>query len=174
MSLVTYNDARPWAASIKEAVMLRQMPPWSADAPLEHFANDWRLNDVEIDIVRRWVDAHAPAGDPKDAPPAPAFTEGWRSGQPDLVLTLPKEQHIPGNGEDLWKFIFFDKVFTEDTWLRGLEIRPGNRKVVHHANIAVVTPVGDGPADWSKVPEDMGAELNQAGKLDGFRSTASW
>lgn len=90
-------------------------------------------------------------------------------GEPDVVLQLPKEQHIPGNGEDLWKFILFDKVFTEDTWIRGLEIRPGNRKVVHHANIAVVTPVGNGPADWSKVPEDMEAVENQAGSYQGFR-----
>jgi hypothetical protein len=170
MSLLTYNDVRPWAVSIKEAVMLRQMPPWSADAPLGHFSNDWRLNDAEIDTVRRWVEMHAPAGDPKDAPPVRAFTAGWQLGQPDMVLPLPKEQRIPGNGEDLWKFIFFEKVFTEDTWLRGLEIRPGNRKVVHHANIAVVTPVGQGPADWSKVPEDMEAVENQPGKLNGFSS----
>jgi hypothetical protein len=170
MPLITYDQVRPWSAAIKEAVLLRRMPPWSADASPGHFSNDWRLSDEQIDIIRRWAELHAPAGDPKEGKPARAFSEGWQMGEPDVVLRLPKEQHIPGNGEDLWKFIFFEKVFTEDTWIRGLEIRPGNRKVVHHSNIAVVTPVGDGPADWSNVPEDMEAAGNKPGELRGFRS----
>jgi len=169
MSLVSYDQVRPWAAAIKEAVVLRKMPPWPADAPPGHFANDWRLRGEEIDVIRQWADAKAPAGDAKDARPAPAFTDGWQMGQPDLVLPLPREQQIPGSGEDLWKFIFFERVFDRDTWIRGLEIRPGNRKVVHHANIHVVTPVGAGPVDWSSVPEDMEAPGNQPGKLSGFR-----
>ncbi len=156
----------------QEAVVLRKMPPWPADAPPGHFSNDWRLRGDEIDVIRHWAEAKAPAGDPKDAPPAPSFTNGWRMGPPDIVLPLPQVQKIPGSGEDLWKFIFFEKVFDRDTWVRGLEIRPGNRKVVHHANIAVVTPTGDGPADWSSVPEEMEAPGNQAGKMNGFRQTS--
>lgn len=170
MSLLTYDQARPWAAAIKEAVVLRKMPPWPADAPAGHFSNDWSLSASQIDVIRRWADAKAPAGDPRDAPPARTFTEGWQHGQPDLVLKLPREQHIPGAGEDLWKYIFFDEVFDHDTWIRGLEIRPGNRKVVHHANVFVITPTGQGPADWSSVPEDMEAPGNQPGKLNGFRN----
>jgi hypothetical protein len=169
MSLLTYDEVRPWATAIKEAIVLRQMPPWSAVASPGHFSNDWRLTDEQIDTIRRWVDLRAPAGDAGQQPQAPRFTEGWEMGRPDVVLQLPNEQHIPGKGEDLWKFILFEKVFTEDTWIRGLEIRPGNRKVVHHSNIAIVTPVGEGPVDWSKVPEDMEAPGNQGGKYPGFR-----
>src|SRR5579872_3916895 len=163
MSLITYDQVRPWAAAIKEAVVLKKMPPWPADAPLGHFANDWRLRDSEIDLIRQWAAAKAPAGDPKDGPPARTFTEGWQMGRPDLILRLPHEQRIPGSGEDLWKFIFFERVFEQDTWIRGLEIRPGNRKVLHHANVHVVTPLGKGPVDWSAVREDMEAPGNQPG-----------
>jgi hypothetical protein len=168
MSLITYDQVRPWAAAIKEAIVLRQMPPWSAVAPPGHFSNDWRLSDDQIDTIRRWVELRAPAGDPGQAPAGRELTEGWQMGKPDLVLQLPTAQHIPGNGEDLWKYILFEKVFAEDTWIRGLQIRPGNRKVVHHSNIAVVTPAGKGPVDWSKVPDDMEAVDNRAGTFEGF------
>jgi hypothetical protein len=171
MALRTYDEVRPWAAAIKEAVLLRKMPPWPAEGPRGRYANDWRLTDAQVDIIRRWAEAHAPAGDSKDAPREQASGDGWKLGKPDMLLRLPQEQHIPGAGEDLWKFIFFDKIFEQDTWIRGLEIRPGNRKVVHHANIAMVTPTGAGPVDWSKVPEDMEAPGNKPGKLDGFRQT---
>lgn len=101
MALVTYEQVRPWAAAIKEAVLLRKMPPWPAEAPRGHFANDWRLNDDQVEVVRRWAESHAPAGDPKDAPPERASSAGWKLGEPDLVLPLPQEQRIPGSGEDL-------------------------------------------------------------------------
>jgi hypothetical protein len=171
MPLISYEQVRPWASAIKEAVLMRAMPPWSPDAPLGHFSNDWRLTDQQIEVIRRWADASAPAGDPKDAPVSKALANDWKLGEPNVVLTLPKAQEVPGNGQDLWKFIIFDKTFEHDTWIRGLEIRPGNREVVHHANIAVVTPVGSGPADWSKVPEDMEAPGNNGGKFEGFRIT---
>ncbi|HEY3840330.1 MAG TPA: cytochrome c [Bryobacteraceae bacterium] len=171
MSLTGYDQVRPWASAIKEAVLMKAMPPWPSDAPAGHFSNDWRLTDQQVEIIRRWADASAPAGNRADAPPAQNFTDAWKLGEPSVVLTLPKPQQIAGNGQDLWKFIVFEKTFEHDTWIRGLEIRPGNREVVHHANIAIVTPVGSGPADWSKVPEDMEAPDNQGGKFDGFRIT---
>ena len=169
MSLVTYDQARPWAAAIKEAVLTRAMPPWPADSVAGQFSNDWRLTDQQIDVIRRWADASAPPGDQKAAAVEDAPADSWRMGDPNVVLTLPKPQHISGNGADLWKFIVFDKTFDRDTWIRGLEIRPGNREVVHHANIEVVTPVGDGPGDWSSFPEDLDAPNNKGGKYEGFR-----
>jgi hypothetical protein len=171
MSLISYEQARPWAAAIKEAVLMRKMPPWPASGPLGHFANDWRLTPEQIAILRQWADSRAPEGDPRQAAPlARDFTDGWEKGTPDVVLTLPHEQKLAGNGSDLWKWILFDKTFDEDTWIRGLEIRPGNRKVVHHANVFIITP-GAGKTDWSKFPEDL--ELlgnNAAAKVGGFNS----
>jgi hypothetical protein len=123
----------------------------------------------QVDVIRRWAESRAPAGDRKDEPPIRTFSPGWQGGQPDLVLHLPHEQHIPGQGEDLWKFILFDHTFEQDTWIRGLEIRPGNRKVVHHANIQLITPTGAGPTDWSAVPEDMEAPNNKGRQVKDFQ-----
>src|SRR5262249_16666270 len=169
MPLLTYEQVRPWAAAIKEAVILRKMPPWFADAPRGHFTNDTRLSEEQIAVIRKWAESSAPEGDAKDSPAPKQFTEGWQSGKPDVILRLPHEEKLPGNGQDVWKFIFFDKTFEQETWIRGLEIRPGNRKVVHHANVFIVTPEGKGPADWSSVPEDLEAAQNKAGKLAGFQ-----
>jgi hypothetical protein len=172
MSLITYEQARPWAAAIKEAVLLRKMPPWPASGAIGHFANDWRLTPEQIDVLRQWAESHAPGGDPRQAAPhARDFTEGWEMSAPDIVLTLPQEQKLAGSGSDLWKWVLFEKTFDDETWIRGLEIRPGNRKVVHHANVFIVTP-GAGKADWSNFPEDL--ELlgnNAAAKVGGFSST---
>ena len=90
MSLVTYQDARPWARAIKDKVVARQMPPWFADPAVGAFANDPRLSAEDIATISRWVDAGAPQGDPKDMPAPPRFTEGWQLGEPDMVIELPE------------------------------------------------------------------------------------
>src|SRR5262249_1656471 len=89
MSLMTYKDARPWAKSIREKVITRQMPPWHADPSVGEFLNDRRLNQKEIDTIVAWVDGGAKEGDPKDVPAVPVFAEGWSIGKPDLVLEMP-------------------------------------------------------------------------------------
>jgi hypothetical protein len=171
MSLVSYPEVRPWAAAIREAVVSRTMPPWSAESPLGHFSNDWRLKPEEVDAVRQWADAHAPEGSPvQQMKPVAKRPQGAPAGPADLVLHLPQEQHIPGNGEDHWKYIFLDRTFEQDTWIRGLEILPGNRKVVHHANILLVVPDANKPVDWSNVPDDMEAPGNVAGRMPGFHT----
>src|SRR5712691_1583694 len=98
MSLITYQDARPWARSIKARVAARQMPPWHIDknVGIQEFKNDRSLNDQEIETITRWVDAGAPQGDPKDMPPPidwPAVSV-WNfatlfGGPPDLVVKSP-------------------------------------------------------------------------------------
>src|SRR5579872_6427854 len=89
MALVTYQDARPWAKSIREAVLTRKMPPWFADPHFGKFSNDRSLSQAEIDTIVAWVDGGAKEGDPKDAPPPRKFVDGWSIGQPDLVLEMP-------------------------------------------------------------------------------------
>jgi len=170
MSLISYEQARPWAAAIKEAVLMRKMPPWPASGPLGHFSNDWRLTPEQIDILRRWAELRAPEGDPRQTEaPTRDFADGWGMGQPDVVLTLPHEQKLAGNGADLWKWVLFDKTFDEDTWIRGLEIRPGNRKVVHHANVFIITPTAK--ADWANFPDDLELDgNNSSAKVGGFNS----
>jgi hypothetical protein len=140
MSLLTYEDARPWARAIKAKVVAREMPPWGAD-PAESLKmrNDVSLTQQQIDTIAAWVDAGAPRGDPADLPPAPAFATGWTFGrEPDYILEMPVEFETPAEGE-LGVQMFYSKVpFTEDRFAEVVELRPSNRAVVHHAGIFFV------------------------------------
>src|SRR5579871_6290168 len=98
MPLLTYEQARPWAKSIREKVSRGLMPPWHADEPRGVFSNDRRLTEAEKETLIAWADGGAPAGNPKDLPPAPKFAEGWEIGKPDVVLTMTKPYQVPANG----------------------------------------------------------------------------
>ena len=140
MSLLTYKDARPWARSIKEKVTTRQMPPWSADPHYGIFANNAQLNQSDIDTIAAWVDQGAKEGNPSDLPPEPAIVKGWRIGNPDIVLTMDKPYEIPAGGPDQYVYFTIPTNFKQDMWLRAAEIKPGNKKVVHHVIAFVLTP----------------------------------
>ena len=143
MSLITYQETRPWARSIRERVLNRQMPPWHIDKTvgIQHFANDRSLTDAEIDTIVRWVDAGAPAGDAKDMPPAKQWPdeEAWQLakqfGQPDFVLKS-EPYTMAATGQDVWWKPSTPVPVTEARWVRAVEIRPGSlagRKITHHA-----------------------------------------
>jgi mono/diheme cytochrome c family protein len=140
MSLLTYKDARPWARSIKEKVVNRDMPPWHADPQHGAFKNDRRLSDKEIATISAWVDGGAVEGSARDLPPTPQFTDGWQIGQPDIVLSMAKEFNVPAEGTVDYQYIFVPTGFTEDKWIQAAEVRPGNRAVVHHVIVFVVDP----------------------------------
>jgi hypothetical protein len=140
MSLLSYQEARPWARAIKAKVASREMPPWGANPALSlPMRNDVSLSDKEIATLVAWADAGAPRGNDADLPPAPTFVEGWTYGrEPDVVLEMPVEFEIPAEGE-LGVQTFFSKIpFTEDKFAEVLELRPGNRSVVHHSGVFVV------------------------------------
>jgi hypothetical protein len=132
MSLLSYQEARPWAKSIRERVVNRSMPPWSADPKHGEWANDPRLSQKEIDTISAWVEAGSPKGEDKDLPPLPKFTEGWTIGQPDVVLQMQEEYTVPADGTVPYLYFSIPTGFTEDKWIQAMEIRPGNRSVVHH------------------------------------------
>ena len=134
MALLTYQDARPYARSIKEKVATRQMPPWFADKSAGTFANDPTLTDAEIAAITSWVDAGAPQGDLKDLPKPPQFTEGWQLGEPDQIIELPEVQ-IPATGGDYFPTPNIALDLKEDRWIRAIEIRPSNRQLTHHSVI---------------------------------------
>ncbi len=137
MPLMTYKEVRPWATSMKEAVVQRKMPPWMADPHTGKWSNNPSLTDAEIGTIRAWVDSGKPEGNPKDLPTAPVFTEGWRAGKPDAVVTIPKFR-LEGSGPDEYSYITVPTNFTEDRWVISAELRPGNRKIVHHAHVFVI------------------------------------
>lgn len=147
MSLATYEEARPWARSIKEQVAGREMPPFHAAGPVGRYQNDLRLTDAEISTIVGWVDAGAPKGNPKDLPAPRRFETGWSKGEPDLVLKVKQPYQVRASQKDQYSFFVFDYVFPEDVWIRSVDTRPGNMKVVHHANTHVVPP-------GFKVPEE--------------------
>ncbi len=144
MSLVTFQEARPWARSIRERVAARQMPPWHLDRSVgvQKFKNDMSLTDDQVDTIVRWVDEGAPQGDPKDLPPArPLVTDnGWKGekdgyGPPDLVIRS-SEYTMPAQHQDVWYRPMSDIPITEPRWARMVEIRPTNmkgRKIIHHS-----------------------------------------
>lgn len=139
MSLLSYKDARPWARSIKEKVVTKQMPPWHADSHFQQFANDRRLSQAQVDTIAAWVDQGAKEGDPKDLPAAPKFTEGWTIGKPDIVLQMLDEFTLDASGPDEYQYFEIATNFKEDVYVQMAEARPGNRKIVHHI-IAFVQP----------------------------------
>jgi hypothetical protein len=144
MSLITFQEARPWARSIKERVSTRQMPPWHIDKSVgvQSFKNDMSLSDEQIDTIVRWVDGGAPQGDPKDMPPAkpPVTTNEWQGqrdgfGPPDLVVKS-SEYKMPAKHQDVWYRPMSDIPITEPRWIRMVEIRPTSlsaRKTLHHS-----------------------------------------
>jgi len=131
-SLLTYEQARPWAKAMKEAVLLKKMPPWFADAHYGKFSNDRSLTQKEIDTLVAWSDAGAPQGDPKDMPPPASFVEGWRIPKPDVVFEMPNTFEVPAAGTVEYQYIVVPSGFSEDKWVRFSEARPGNRQLVHH------------------------------------------
>ncbi len=151
MSLITYQDVRPWAKSIKARVQNREMPPWHLDKTvgIREYKNDISLSDEAIDTISRWVDAGALQGDPKDMPSPLTFRpeSDWFIGQPDLTVTFDKEMTMYANGPDWWINKFADTRLTEDRWVKAMQIKPGNPKIVHHAVTSVIPPEGTDLAD---------------------------
>ena len=143
MSLMSYQETRPWAKSIKQRVIERSMPPWSADPHYGKFSNDPSLSQKEIDTIVAWVDAGSPKGEDKDMPAAPKFVEGWTIGKPDVVLSMQEGHAIPADGTVPYLYFTIPTNFKEDKWVQAMEIRPGNRAVVHHV-IAFVQAAGVG------------------------------
>lgn len=132
MAFRTYQETRPWAKAIKEAVAKHAMPPWYANTEVDHFSNDRHLSATEVATLTQWADAGAPEGNSADLPKLPEFTEGWVIGKPDLVLKLPREFKIPANGVVQYQYFTIDPGFTEDTWIQAAEVRPTQRAQVHH------------------------------------------
>lgn len=98
MPLLDYEGTRPWTRAIRQAVLLRQMPPWFADPAYGHFSNDRSLSQQDIRTVVNWVDHGAPAGDRRDAPPLVHWTPGWSIGKPEIVLEMPVVFEVPKSG----------------------------------------------------------------------------
>ena len=144
MSLVTYEEARPWARSIQQRVANRDMPPWHLDKTvgIRRYKNDRSLGDDEIATIVRWVDAGAPQGNPADMPAPRTFQSEaeWFIGEPDLKVTTPNDFVMYEKGPDWWIDQFAEMTLDEDRWIKAMEIKPSNPKIVHHVVVYAIEP----------------------------------
>lgn len=136
-SLLNYADVKKHARQIVTVTRTRYMPPWLPEPGFGKFAGERRLSEAQIRLIERWVEEGMPEGRPQDLPPSPKFKEGWQLGQPDLILTLPKAYILPAEGSDVYRNFLFTFPLEGRRYVRALEIRPGNRRVVHHANLLI-------------------------------------
>ncbi len=152
MSLISYEDVRPWARSIKRYVESREMPPWYIDRRIgiQDFKDDPSLTDDEIATIAAWVDSGAPRGNPGDAPPAREFLDAddWRIGEPDLIVSLPEPYLLAADGPDVFPNILGDPGLTTDRYIKAVEVKPDpdSLQVVHH----IVTTMTEFDEDLAK------------------------
>jgi len=140
MSLLTYDQARPWAKAMKTAVLKGKMPPWPADEHFGKFSNDRSLSQADIDTLVAWADSGAPEGNQADAPKPRTWIDGWNISKPDAVIEMPNAFEVPASGEIEYQYIVVPSGFTESKWVSQIEVRPSNRAVVHHAVMFIRPP----------------------------------
>jgi hypothetical protein len=171
MSLITYEEARPWAKSIRQRVVTKQMPPWHIDQTVgvRHFKNDMSLSEGQIDAIVRWVDSGAPLGNPKDMPAAKTWPpeNEWQAakelGQPDFVIKS-EPYTMAAHHQDVWWRPVSNVPVTEPRWVRAVEMRPGTdagRRIVHHA----VAYLDQDDKDTAGVPGSANADTGRRGML---------
>jgi len=139
MALTSFEQARPWAKSIRAMVDAKKMPPWHADPAIGSWANDRRLSERDLTTIVRWVDQGTPQGNPEDAPVTPTFVEGWQIGEPDTIFKT-STQILPAELEDEYRYVLVPTGFEKDRWISAAEIRPGNINVVHHVIVFTADP----------------------------------
>jgi mono/diheme cytochrome c family protein len=181
MSLITYQEVRPWAKAISKAVDNKQMPPWHANEKTHGvFANERTLTQDEIATIVKWVEMRAPRGNPADAPEPMEFSNtGWNFGEPDLVVDFPEPFFVPDDIQDLYKNItteITEEQMPSDRWIRSIEFKPGS-EVVHHIighansknNAGDETRGmlgGNAPgADQSEFPDGFGIQLHKGSHI---------
>jgi hypothetical protein len=163
MSLLTYEDARPYARAIVDEIEGGAMPPWHADPKVGHFRNDRRLSDADRNTLLAWAKGGAPKGNPADLPAPPKYVEGWTIGEPSVVLRMPVEYKVPEKGQIEYEYFEIPTNFTEDKWVQAIEVRAGNRAVVHHVIVYTRSPqperrpVGIRMAEGMELPRDREA-----------------
>jgi mono/diheme cytochrome c family protein len=136
-SLLSFADAKTHARQIAAVTQRRIMPPWLPAPDDPPFADDLRLTPEQIARIQTWAEQGAAEGDPSALPSQPHFVEGWQLGKPDVVVKTTRPFVLPAGGSDTyWNFVFRSPV-DQTRWLKAIEIRPGDKRLVHHANVLV-------------------------------------
>jgi len=135
--LLTYGDARKHASQMVAVTQRRYMPPWPPERGYGDFKDDRSLSDVQIHLIAEWVKQGEKEGDPASLPPAPHFTDGWQMGPPDLIVRMPRPFQMRASGTDIFRNFVLPTDLKETKYVRGIELRLDNTRVVHHANIVL-------------------------------------
>jgi len=136
-SLLTYADIEKHARQIVEVTRSRYMPPWLPEPGYGQFDGERQLKEEEVVLFERWVEQGAVEGNRSDLPAPPAFVEGWQLGEPDVVVRMPRPYTLQASGGDVYRHFVIPAPVTSARYVRAIEIRPGNKKIVHHANILI-------------------------------------
>jgi tetratricopeptide (TPR) repeat protein len=136
-SLLSYDDARNHIQQIVTVTKSGYMPPWPPEPGAGDFAGGRRLKPAEIASLEAWMKAGTPAGDLAKMPPPPKFTEGWQLGEPDLILKMPQAFELPAGGGDVFRNFVLPVELEQTKYIRAIELRPGNKRAVHHANVVI-------------------------------------
>jgi mono/diheme cytochrome c family protein len=135
--LLSYEDTLRRAQLIAAVTKIRYMPPWQPAPGFAEFFGDRSLTDEQIALFAQWLEDGTPEGDPADLPPLPTWTPGWQFGEPDLVVELPLEYTVAPDGVDVFRNFVIPVPIESDRYVRSVEIRPGNNRVVHHATLKI-------------------------------------
>ncbi len=131
-TLLNFADVKKRAKQIVEVTHDKIMPPWKAQTECGEFLDTRHLTDAQIQLIKQWTDAGAPEGDAADAPKTPEFIQDWHIGKPDMVLEVPEAYTLRAEGRDEYRCFVLPIDLPEDTYVRAVEYRPSNRKIVHH------------------------------------------
>ena len=168
MSLITYDDTRPWARAIKAKVLKREMPPWGADSDVRAYKNDASLAQTEIDTIAAWVDGGSRRGDDADLPDVPKFAEGWSIGEPDLIFTMLEPFRVPPDGTVPYSYVTIPTNLPEDIWISAFEFRPGDRRVLHHVIPHVLEDDGKPATAEVKLRRDRSRTRARGARIGGY------
>jgi tetratricopeptide (TPR) repeat protein len=167
-SLLTYPAARQRATLVAAVTRSRVMPPWKSEPGYGEFIGHRHLSDAEIGVIQQWLADGAPEGDRRDLPAPPQWTDGWQLGTPDLIVTLPRPYVLQPDGTDVSRVFVLPLPVGTMRYVRGLEFRPGNQRVVHHANIRIDrTPASRQLDDQDPAPGYDGVLSHSAVYPDG-------
>lgn len=181
-SLLTYQDARRWAAQLVPVTQSRYMPPWLPEhdhkAPsYVAFQQERGLTETQIALIAKWVHSGMLEGDTAEAPPVPVYSRTWQHGQPDLILTIEQPYTLPASGTDVFRNFILPYTLQQTHYIRAMEIRPSVPSIVHHANVLIDRTASyrhDHPADWKNGIPGMELAVDAGNSFDPDSSFLFW
>lgn len=168
-SLMEYADAQRWSQQIMRVTQIRFMPPWLPEPGFGDFADERRLSDEDLRLIRQWEATGMAQGDSSDAPVAPHYSETWQLGKPDLVLKVARPFTLTSQGTDVFRNFVLPYPLKETHYIRAMEIRPGTPQVVHHANVLIDRTASFRRAhidDWQNGVEGMELAVDAGSTFD--------